>query len=956
MIELPDLKPVNVAEMNPPLNTTRITDMTGMAKLQDFFARVKAEQEGVIGWDIETTPLRDFFYRRVRTIQFGNTVEQYVIDLREFCRPELAQSAVLADGGDSAADILFACQGNYGKNLHLAPRLAEVLAILKPVVCSDAYLKVGVNLGFEYLNFYWNLGLRTWHFWDCAMVEKCIYAGAMPLKRYVLFSMEEMMARYFQLKIDKQYQESFTLDADLIDEQINYAALDTRFPLAIRRAQMLILQGATYKRLAAAGKPAAAVLKYIDPLVTGDNLTEIAQVENNAIGAFEDMHVHGERIDRPRWLGRVQKAKDNFQKLLDDELDPIFLPIVGSKLDIITDEQIAAARDAWKIYADPTPEMKALLRVSDEEMEITKKIRSAEKLGNLEALDQLIAMKEKVKEDRKAKAAELKAERDEKKEFLKREASELGKRRTRIKKLIEKCEGQALINYGSDKQLLKIVNGMKGLSTLKGLDDDTLVKFTKYPVIAAIKKYHGLSKEIGTYGDAWATEFVTKPCKDEGWLNPGDGRLHCVFNQYDAETGRSSSEKPNGQNLPQDKEVRGCFIADDPDESIRVSDCCDADAFYHNMGDCGAYSCGKCGEPCKTHAEEYVIVTADMSGAELRIIAELANDEVWVGAFHRGEDVHSVGTELLYPEKWPELTLKSIAKPDGWTLEDCKTEIVKEVADGKGKVKKLGPCMYYAKKENGEYAKLKCKCPGHEELRNETKAVNFLLAYGGGPTTLALRIGKKRDQAQELMDIHESRFPRVWAYLEESGKQAKIRRKSFDMFGRRRLFPDPTMDRARECFIEDRAERLELDDEEQTDNIVAFNEKNGRKPDKEELFWLTHRQPTNREVMSSLMGLAESIGRQGKNHAIQGTNATVAKIAMGAGFCPDGKPFLWHTLPQYRAKLIKFVHDELVVQCPKRFGVQVAALIGDAFKRAAAIKMKKVVMEFDFSIDTYWRK
>jgi DNA polymerase I-like protein with 3'-5' exonuclease and polymerase domains len=918
LIELPELKPVIVAEMNPPLNTLRITDMTGMAKLQDFFDRVKAAG-GVIGWDIETTPLKDFFYRRVRTIQFGNLTEQYVIDLREFCRPDLAVCAVSADGGNSAADVLFHAQGGYGK--HITPRLAEVLAILKPVVCTNDFLKVGVNLGFEYLNFYWNLGLRTWHFWDCAMVEKCIYAGAMPLKRYVLFSMEEMMARYFQLKIDKQYQESFALDNDLNDDQIAYAALDTRFPIAIRQVQMLILAGHTYKRLAAAGKPAAKYLKYIDPLVTGDNLMEIAQVENNAIGAFEDMHVHGERMDRPRWLARVQKAKDSFQKLLDEELDPIFLPIVGSKLDIITDEQIAAARDAWKIYADPTPEMKALLRVSDEEMEITKQIRLAEKSGNIAALEQLTAMKEKVKEDRKAKAAELKAERDEKKEFLKKEASELGKRRTRIKKLIEKCEGQALINYGSDKQLLKIVNGMKGLSTLKGLDDDTLVKFTKYPVIAAIKKYHGLSKEIGTYGDAWATEFVTKPCKEEGWLNPGDGRLHCVFNQYDAETGRSSSEKPNGQNLPQDKEVRGCFIADDPDESIRVSDCCES-AVTHIFS--GEEICDACGKWCTHHAEEYMYITCDMSGAELRIIAELADDPVWIGAFTRGEDVHSVCTELLYPEKWPELAL-----PD---------------------------CAYYKLREDGTPQHKKCKCPEHNTLRDGTKAVNFLLCYGGGPTTLAARIGVKREKAQELLDIHAERFPRIWTYLEESGKKAKIHKKSFDMFGRRRIFPEPTMERAREYCIEDRAERLELDTDQQTDNIVAFNEKNGRKPDKEELFWLTHREPSNREVMSSMMGLAESIGRQGKNHPIQSANATLAKLAMGCGFDKDGIPFLWHALPKLRAKLVKFVHDELVIQAPKHLAQKVADEIQSAFKRAAAMRMEKVAMESEYHIEFFWSK
>jgi DNA polymerase I-like protein with 3'-5' exonuclease and polymerase domains len=103
-----------------------------------------------------------------------------------------------------------------------------------------------------------------------------------------------------------------------------------------------------------------------------------------------------------------------------------------------------------------------------------------------------------------------------------------------------------------------------------------------------------------------------------------------------------------------------------------------------------------------------------------------------------------------------------------------------------------------------------------------------------------------------------------------------------------------------------------------------------------------------------MMGWA--IERQGKNHRIQGTNATIAKIAMGCGYDSDGKPFLWHTLKQYDAKLVKFVHDELVVMCPKEHGQAVADLIGDAFKRAAAMLMKKVTMEFEYNIDRYWSK
>lgn len=884
--------PIKAHELTPPLNVTRVVDQSGLDKLQDFFNRTKAEG-GVIGWDIETTPIKDYFYRRCRTIQFGNQKEQYVIDLLAFCYP---------DGSKSASDVLFDAQGNYGKNL--TTLLKSVFKTIEPVLCTNDFLKVGVNLGFEYMSFYWLFGLRTFNYFDCSVVEKCIWAGAHSLKDYGFFGMEEMMDRYFKVLIDKELQTSFNLSDPLSDEQIAYAALDTRFPIGIKAIQTLILQGQTAKGLETKGNLAYKTLKNINPVVTGDNLLEIAKIENDAVGAFQDMHVHGERLDRVRWFTRTAAKKEELKKLISNVLDPIFLPFVGSKLDAVTDEEIEAAQDKWKAYNNP----------SDAEIQLKAEHRKVKKNGDTVLLDSI--------EHQMAALAEV---RKVEKEKWKAIASELGKKRTKIKNLAAKCEGEALINYGSDTQLLKVLQEMKGLKKITSLDDEVLAKFEHIPVMAAIRKYHGLAKEIGTYGDQWALEWLTKPCKEEGWLHPGDGRLHCVFNQYDAETGRSSSEKPNGQNLPQDKDIRSSFIADSPNEDIRVSNCCDADTEWLPFTEAeDRLHCTKCLAICETHAEEYVILTADMSGAELRIIAELADDPVWIGAFKRGEDVHSVCTELLYAEEWPKLAL-----PD---------------------------CAYYKLKENGEPQRQKCKCPEHNELRNATKSVNFLLAYGGGPYTLAARIGKTVEEAKKLMAIHELKFPRIWDYLTKSGRRAKILKKSFDMFGRRRLFPEPSPERAVEKAKEDREEQLRLDETEAQKNVEAFMASNFRKPNPAELWVLTHRHPSQKEISNAMIALASSIERQGKNHAIQGTNATIAKLAMSCGFDQDGKPYLWHILPQYRSKLIKFVHDELVIQAPKHLAEQVAYEVQDAFKRAAATKMTNVVMESEYGIAEYWKK
>lgn len=873
------------------MKVTIIRDTAGLAQLADFFVRCN----GVFGWDIETDPKKDYFWRRIRTIQVGNQFEQYVIDLKCFF---------------ASADEMFQAQGYYG--VKLPASVTPVLDALRPLLTDPAVCKVGVNLGFEYLNFYWQLGIRTCGFFDCSVVERVIWAGAHSLKDYGFYSMEELMLRYFQTQIDKSLQESFTCDAELTEAQYVYAALDTRLPLAIRTIQMLILRGETFASLKDKNDPAAKYLQHLDPFVTGDNLVATAQLENDAIGAFQDMHVHGERLDRQKWRERIVERKRTLGNVINGELDPIFIPIVGKKSDTVTDEQVAEAEAKWKSYNSITPEETAL-----------KPLKRKAK-GNLEELAKIVALEDA-----------LKAKRVAVKETHKAACSALKRRRTVIKNLAEKCEGEALINYASGAQVRDVLVGLPGLKGLKDTDDESLETFASVPAVAAFRKYRTLSKEIKTYGDQWTQEWVTKPCKEEGWLHPGDGRLHCVFNQYDAETGRSSSEQPNAQNLPRDKEVRACFIADPPDESIRISVCCGADttqtvACTNHGSDqpCNVvvtgYLCSTCGMPCDTKPEEYVIVTADMSGAELRILADLANDPVWIGAFNRGEDVHSVCTELIEGEAWARLAL-----PD---------------------------CAYYQFKPDGSLQRKKCKCPEHNELRDGMKPTNFGIPYGISDRALAVQIRKTLDATRELMGKHKQRFPRIWAYVDHSGTMAKLTKKSFDIFGRRRLFPEPTWERATQKAKEDRAEKLLLPDDEQARNKANFIALNGRKPTPEEKWILTHRLPSNKEVANAYKAMHGSIERQGKNHEIQGSNASIAKKAMGSGYCPDGKPYLWHTLPQYKAKLLKMVHDELVVQAPKRFAETVAALIGDAFKRAAAERMKRVTMEFDYNIATYWKK
>jgi len=887
---------LDVKTLTPPLNAILVVDGAGLEKMKKSVAKWR-EHRTPLGFDTETAPVHDFWHRYARSLQLGDKEEQYVIDFLAFA---------------GSKEKLIASQGLRGRNNGNIYK--PVLDIIDPVLCSNDFLKVGQNLAFEYEVMFWNFGRRIWHLFSTDLAERVIQAGAIHLKKYSEFSMESLVQRYFGMTIDKTLQQSFDYETPLTPEQITYAALDVRLPLALR-------------------------LKLLQTL-TADQLLTTTTIENDVIGTFVEMHVIGMNLDDAKWLARVEKTKQNRIKDL-KALDQVFVPIVGVKTEAINDAEIARREKIWKEgfeQATPAETEKAAELRAEKDKDKKAKLRI-----ELDAL-------KTARKQAKAKAREA--------------YSELSKDRTKKKAIIEKCEGDALLNYASNPQLLEALQKIKGFEKLTSVADDFLLQYNDREFIRVLRRYRKGKKETGTYGESWTQKWVTKPCAKEGWRHPGDGRLHSKFNQLEAETGRTSSEQPNGQNLPHEDDVRACFICDPPDESVRISVCCDSDTTQ--CAD-GVYLCDACKKLCETKAEEYCIVTCDMSGAELRIIAELADAQSWITAFAKGQDVHSVSTEILYPDRWPKLAVRSILKPDGWTLADSNKKTGEKIPlfneDGTpvidketGKQKFVPPCAYFAKLDNGEYARLKCECPEHKKLRDGTKATNFLLCYGGGPDALADAIGVTLQAAKDLMALHESKFPDVWAFLRRSGELAQKYKEARDMFGRRRLFPEPTEETARQWYIDNEEERLELDEMVCEQNIIAFKQTYFREPNKEEMWSLTHRMPNEKDIRQAYRAMMGSMGRKGKNHPIQGTNASIIKRAMGCGFDKNGTPYLWHTLPKYKARIQNMVHDELVVHCPKRYGKIVLDLVGDAFKRAAAEVMHKVIMEFDGHIADRWMK
>ena len=209
-----------------------------------------------------------------------------------------------------------------------------------------------------------------------------------------------------------------------------------------------------------------------------------------------------------------------------------------------------------------------------------------------------------------------------------------------------------------------------------------------YDLPRLILEWRALQKLKGTYIDA-LPELV----------NPHTGRIHTCFNQAVAATGRLSSSDPNLQNIPirteLGREIRRAFIAD----------------------------------------PGHVLISADYSQIELRVLAQLAGDETLIQAFQTGTDIHD------------QTALKVFGPASG-----------------------LDP----------------------HELRRRAKIINYALLYGKTAFTLAKDIGVTPQAAQDFIDAYFAGFPHVRSFIDRTLEEARATGVVKTMYGRRRLVPDLT--------------------------------------------------------------------------------------------------------------------------------------------------------------------
>ena len=206
-----------------------------------------------------------------------------------------------------------------------------------------------------------------------------------------------------------------------------------------------------------------------------------------------------------------------------------------------------------------------------------------------------------------------------------------------------------------------------------------------HPIINLVLEYRTITKLNSTY-----CEGLLKAVEQ-------DGRVRSTFNQTETRTGRISSLEPNLQNIPvrraEGRELRKFFVA----------------------------------------KEGYLLVEADYSQIELRVLAHLAGDKAMINAFKNGEDIHT------------------------------KTA---------GEVFNMPPLLVTPK------------------MRSSAKAVNFGIVYGIGAFSLGQDIGVSRAEAQKYIDGYFATYPEIAIYMNKAVETAKEKGFSCTMFGRRRYLPE----------------------------------------------------------------------------------------------------------------------------------------------------------------------
>jgi DNA polymerase-1 len=292
-------------------------------------------------------------------------------------------------------------------------------------------------------------------------------------------------------------------------------------------------------------------------------------------------------------------------------------------------------------------------------------------------------------------------------EMLRRQGVELAKRAEELKAAAQ-AEAGTEFNVDSPKQLQQILYEKMNLPVLRktptgqpSTAEDVLEQLAEsFTLPKLILDYRSIAKLRSTYADKLPTQ-----------VNPDTGRVHTSYHQAVAQTGRLSSTDPNLQNIPirtpEGRRIRQAFIA----------------------------------------PSGHVLLAADYSQIELRIMAHLSGDASLIAAFEADRDVHQATAAEVF----------------GVPLSEVSTD-----------------------------------------QRRSAKAINFGLIYGMSAFGLARQLGIGRNEAQQYVDLYFERYPGVKAYMDRTREGARETGYVETVFGRRLYLPEI---RSRNRALQQYAER-----------------------------------------------------------------------------------------------------------------------------------------------------
>jgi DNA polymerase-1 len=275
-------------------------------------------------------------------------------------------------------------------------------------------------------------------------------------------------------------------------------------------------------------------------------------------------------------------------------------------------------------------------------------------------------------------------------------AVELNRELAELESEIRTLADEPALNINSARQLGEVLFGKLRLTEKPKMtktrqystDEEYLQTFAgKHRIVDLVLGYRGVKKLISTYVEALPL-----------LVNPISGRIHTSFNQAVTATGRLSSTNPNLQNIPvrdqMGRRIREAFIPSD---------------------------------------EEHLLLSADYSQVELRLMAHLSGDPSLVEAFRQGEDIHAATAAKLYHKPIAEVT---------------------------------------------------------SEERRRAKTANFGIIYGISAFGLAQRLDIPRGEARELIEGYFATYPKVKEYMERVVGEARQLGYVTTIFGRRRFLSD----------------------------------------------------------------------------------------------------------------------------------------------------------------------